>query len=297
MLSGRNFETKQFDEKTKLASFKELEDGVMDAINETHFQRFIMILKSAGIISRGFYSSVNNVNISYALYLRLKAQKMPPNKIEKIVRRWFVMSNLTGRYSTSVGSQIEADLKNFKKGIIENYLKSIEKAELSNAFWSEGLISSLKQAKKSGAYLGMFWAAQVNNNEKAFLSKDHGVQQILEQKGDLHHIFPKKYLQNNGLSRNSYNQSANFAWTQQEINIKLGKTPPNEYMKKIEKQCKGSRSVYGSGINILSELKQNLKENCIPESIFNGTVKNYEIFLEERRKLMAEKIRDYYENL
>ena len=143
----------------------------------------------------------------------------------------------------------------------------------------------------------MFWAAQISNKEKAFLSKDHGVQQILEQKGDLHHIFPKKYLQNNGLSRNSYNQSANFAWTQQEINIKLGKTPPKEYMKKIEKQCKGSRSVYGSGINILSELKQNLKENCIPESIFNGTVKNYEAFLEERRKLMAKKIRDYYENL
>ena len=67
--------------------------------------------------------------------------------------------------------------------------------------------------------------------------------------------------------------------------------------RKIEKQCKGNRSVYGSSINILSELKQNSKENCIPESIFNGTVKNYEAFLEERRKLMAKKIRDYYENL
>ena len=44
-------------------------------------------------------------------------------------------------------------------------------------------------------------------------------------------------------------------------------------------------------------LKENLKANSIPESIFDGTVDNYDLFLKERRKLMAEKIRDYYFNL
>ena len=46
---------------------------------------------------------------------------------------------------------------------------------------------------------------------------------------------------------------------------------------------------------ILSWIKQ--KEVAIPESIFDGTEKNYESFLEERRKLMAQKIKDYYLNL
>lgn len=40
-------------------------------------------------------------------------------------------------------------------------------------------------------------------------------------------------------------------------------------------------------------LKKNLSENCIPESIINMTVKDYDEFLMERRKLMAAKIKAY----
>jgi hypothetical protein len=37
--------------------------------------------------------------------------------------------------------------------------------------------------------------------------------------------------------------------------------------------------------------------NCIPESIFNMDIEDYETFLGERRKLIAEKIREYYFSL
>jgi hypothetical protein len=37
--------------------------------------------------------------------------------------------------------------------------------------------------------------------------------------------------------------------------------------------------------------------NCIPEGMENMTVDNYQEFLIERRKLMAQKIRTYFEGL
>lgn len=58
-------------------------------------------------------------------------------------------------------------------------------------------------------------------------------------------------------------------------------------------QCKSGQC---SVDTILSEdeLKNNLKTNCIPERIFSMQARDYNEFLLERRKMMAEKIREFY---
>lgn len=51
------------------------------------------------------------------------------------------------------------------------------------------------------------------------------------------------------------------------------------------------------GISSLDDLRLNLKENCVPESLAKMDDTNYLDyldFLKIRRKLMAEYIRDYY---
>ena len=40
-----------------------------------------------------------------------------------------------------------------------------------------------------------------------------------------------------------------------------------------------------------------MRENCIRDGIFDYDVKDYDTFLEERRGLMAKKIRGWYEGL
>ncbi|MCK4260926.1 MAG: hypothetical protein KAX49_18255 [Halanaerobiales bacterium] len=45
-----------------------------------------------------------------------------------------------------------------------------------------------------------------------------------------------------------------------------------------------------SGIDNYDDLRRNLAQNCIPESIFNMDIKDYDEFLEQRRRLIAEKI-------
>jgi hypothetical protein len=46
---------------------------------------------------------------------------------------------------------------------------------------------------------------------------------------DVHHIFPRNHLKKQGLGRGRYNQIANFAISQSEINIAIGDKAPNVY--------------------------------------------------------------------
>lgn len=117
---------------------------------------------------------------------------------------------------------------------------------------------------------------------------------MLEQRGDVHHLFPKKYLQKNGItSRGMYNQVANYVYLQQEINIKIKDDAPFIYMREVLKQCETKKPVYG-GIVDHETLKQNLKDNCIPEEFCTMSLEDYPEFLAKRRVLMAEKIHKYY---
>ena len=71
---------------------------------------------------------------------------------------------------------------------------------------------------------------------------------------------------------------------------------PVVYFGKAGKQCRKGKIAFGN-ISDSDRLKKNLGENAIPEDIVDMTVENYEQFLAERRRLMAEKIEAYYKNL
>jgi len=51
LLSGRNFETRTYEEDIARESFEKLSKGIIDFINENNFKKFIMIIKSAGFIT------------------------------------------------------------------------------------------------------------------------------------------------------------------------------------------------------------------------------------------------------
>ena len=139
--------------------------------------------------------------------------------------------------------------------------------------------------------------AQVKRNARGFLSKQITVQSLIEQRGDIHHIFPKKYLQKNGVdNRKDYNQIANYVYTQSEINIKIKDDAPVEYMARMKEQVNGGESCYG-GIVDIDDLRTNLAENCIPGEFMGMDAFDYQVFLDMRRKLIAQYICEYYECL
>ncbi len=297
LLSGRNFETREYEKDIMDDSFKRLQNSLLMFISETHFKRFLMIIKSAGFVDSGLIKSQNAINFAYIVYLKLREQGMEDALIEKYVRRWFVMSLLTSRYSSSPESQFDTDIKSISsknKGIGKT-LSLIEQSELSEAYWTSSLLEKLQRSSLNNPYINVFFAAQVKNNDKGFLSSDVTVSNMITHRGDIHHFFPKEYLKKR-YDRSMYNQVANYVYAQSEVNIKIGKKEPKEYLGEVLNQCNGGDVKYG-GIVDSEELVNNLKVHCIPDGVERMTIDDYEVFLEKRRILMAEKIKHYYDSL
>ncbi len=297
LLSGRNFETRENIESIAEDSFHKLREGVEAFVNETNFKRYLMIVRSAGIIDASLVRSKNVLNFGYILYLSLKAREIDTNIIESLVRRWIVLSMLTGRYSGSAESAIDYDIKRFTEQDPVQFVRTTEAGELSDAFWNTVLVQRLDTSVASSPYFLVYLMAQVKRNARGFLSKQITVQSLIEQRGDIHHIFPKKYLQKNGIdNRKDYNQIANYVYTQSEINIKIKDDAPCDYMARMKQQVSGEGSFYG-GISSMEDLEANLAENSVPIEFMGMNVFDFQAFLDMRRTMMAKYIREYYEGL
>lgn len=142
----------------------------------------------------------------------------------------------------------------------------------------------------------MYLAAQVKASDKGFLSSDITVSDLINHRGDIHHLFPKDYLKRNGMERGKYNQIANFVFMQTEINIKLGNKVPKDYFGIIKNQI-AENNLNLSGISSEEQLLTNLNQHCIPTEITQMDATQYEDFLIARRQLMADKMKEYYFNL
>ena len=296
LLSGRNFETRSYEGSIAEASYAKLSEGLSAFVNQTNYQRFVMIIKSTGLISRKLISSQNSLNFAYALYLKLREDGVGEAETQGYVKRWMVMSMFIGRYSGSAESRIDEDIKQVNEKGIAAYLLQMEQANLGVGFWDFGIINDLETSSVNNNAYNLYLAAQVTTNTVAFLSKIMKISTLIEQRGDVHHIFPKKYLMNNGYSQKAYNQVANFVYTEQATNIKVGMLTPKDYLDKVKVQIQAGTN----GISTLvsdSSLQENLINNDIPGIIKEASHLVYEDFLEERRRLMANKLKIYYGQL
>ena len=213
LLSGRNFETKEYEEAIAEESFARLKKGILAFVNKTHFDRITMILRSAG------------------------------------------------------------------------------------SFWTGMLPQLMETSSSNSPYFLAYQAAQVKQGNRGFLSRDITVNDLLTYRSDRHHVFPKNYLKKElHLPAGRYNQIANLVIAQSEINIAIGDDPPATYFPEVAAQCNGGGKKYG-GITDAQSLRENLSEHCLPASLLDGVIPAYDDFLEERRRLMALKIKAWFETL
>ena len=146
--------------------------------------------------------------------------------------------------------------------------------------------------------LSAFFASQIVSNSKGLFSASSYVRDLYGV-SDVHHIFPKAYLQKvGGLDNKSiYNQVANYTFLDTPVNIQIGEKSPNVYFKTAYESAINNQTVYGVPMT-KEELDKNLEDNCIPLDIVNWDYNDYiEKFLPERRKLMAQRIKEYYNKL
>ena len=296
LLSGRNFETKVYEEAIAEDSFKKLKSGILAFINETHFDRITMILRSAGFITTDLISSQNAVNFAYIVYLRGRKEGVPAAELEQLVRRWYAMSVLRGRYSGSPESQFDFDIRQIDSRGVKDYVNAMIPNELPDSFWIGMLPQFMNTSSIKSPYFLCYKAAQVKLGDKGFLSRDITVRDLLLNRADVHHVYPRQYLKDKGLNSGAYNQIANYVIAQSEINIAIGAKAPLVYFDELRQQVDGKAIKYG-GLDDKGEMLANLETNCIPAGVLSGEVPDYLGFLELRRHLMALKIKTWFAGL
>jgi len=148
----------------------------------------------------------------------------------------------------------------------------------------------------SSPYFLVYQAAQVKLGDLGFLSRDITVRDLLLNRSDVHHVYPRNHLKGQGMARGRYNQIANFVLAQSEINIAIGDKAPEVYFAELAAQCNGGLKKYG-GIITLDELRANLSMSCLPQSMLDGVIPDFGEFLDIRRQMMAAKIKTYFEGL
>jgi len=296
LLSGRNFQTKQFEEAIAEDSFAKLKRGVLAFISKTHFDRITMILRSAGFVTSSLIRGRNAVNFAYIVYLRGRAQGLPAAELEQLVRRWYAMSILSRRYAGAPEGAFDLDIRQIETRGLTDYIQSVIDNELPDSFWTGMLPQLMDTSSSSSPYFMAYQAAQVKLGDKGFLSRDITVQDLLMNRSDVHHVYPQKHLKDQGLSKGKYNQIANFVLAQSEINIAIGARAPEVYFAELAEQCSTGKKRFG-GITDLADLRANLRMSCIPDTMLDGAVLDYDDFLEQRRKLMGLKIKQWFEVL
>lgn len=298
VLSGRDFETREFSEDLAVESFNRLRKALFEIVNQHNFQQFVLTVTSAGFTDPTMITSKNALNFAYALFLHLREQKWTDGKIKNYVRRWLVLALLTSRYSGSAETVMEQDFRRIHERGADVYLETLESSTLSSSYWDATLPDAMEVSSVRSAYFQLFLAAQIKQRARGFLSKSITVADMVSEGGkDIHHIVPKAYLVKNGIvDRTEYNQIANYAVTETPVNRAISDSSPATYMGVVDRQCATGQLHIGELIDS-TEVESVLRENAVPPMIRESEARYYPEFLSARRKLMASYIRDYYKAL
>lgn len=298
LLSGRDFEARDYKAEIADESFAKLHDGVLSFMDKNNFQDFVLALRSAGFVSPSVIYSKGAVNFAYNLYLTLREDpSIPSTDVKRWVQHWYVMSVLTGRYSGSSESVMDRDIRRISEQGFLSFYEEVAQAQLSDTFWEVNLPQALNTTStRTGAWL-VYLASQVRSANNTLFTNGVKVSDVVATIGDIHHIFPKNYLKKElDAQKGLYNQVANYAYLEKRNNIKIADKRPGDYFTETLNACAEDTAYFGD-IAKVDDLYANMTENCIPEDIFDMGAEDYREFLSKRRQLMAAKIRDYFEGL
>ncbi len=290
ILKGRDLENRITSSQLREENFNKFKKGQEKVLNLTNWHNFIKIIYSAGFIDESLISSKIAFFITYAIYLKLLDDAdVATKELESLVRQWFVFSILTQRYTGSPESKIEEDFNKIKEKGVKNFIKDNITTYLTSDFWNVVLPEQLESSSiRNFAYL-TYLASLIYEDVKILFSdiklRDFLKPQFKSPKKtiDLHHIYPKNYLiKEFNLKQKDYNQVANLIYIEYKDNIKISDKSPLEYWPQFTKNLTEEE------INRIYETYSLPKD--FPEI-------EYFDFLKERRKLMAQRIKDYFYKL
>ncbi len=291
ILRGKDLETGQFSEERRNAQFELLKDAQQRTLNLQYWHDFMNCIRMAGFRSARMISSQANMLFSYTLYLIGRTEyKVDEFKLRKAIAQWFFMSAVTGRFTGSPESAMEFDLARLRDvKTPEQFIAKLQQVcdiALPNDFWDATLPNDLATSSPMSPSLFAYNASLILLDSNVLFSNTK-VGDLLDpaiqpRRGPIerHHLFPKDYLATLKITTTrDTNQIANYSFVEWGDNAKISNAPPSKYLPRLSARFNDA------------ELARMYHLHALPE----GWEKmEYNFFLEKRREMIAQIIREGY---
>lgn len=294
ILRGKDLETGEFSDERRISQFKILQEAQSRTLNLQHWHDFLKVLLQAGYRSASMITSQTNILYAYIFYLIGRTEfKVEEHQLRRILARWFFMTSLTGRYSTSFESTMEFDLARLRdvKDAMEfvAVLEQVCNESITSDYWTVVLPGELATSSSRSPSLFAYHAA-LNLLDARVLFSTQRVSELLDPTTNAHrnalerhHLFPKEYLKTIGIGdTRETNQIANYALVEWGDNAEISKQAPSSYLPVLKERCAPK------------DLERMYYWHALPDDWANLS---YSDFLIQRRERIAAVIRDAYEKL
>ncbi|MBU1600043.1 DUF262 domain-containing protein [bacterium] len=294
ILRGKDLETELFSEEERNRQFAKLKEAQDSVLNLVNWHEALKALITSGFRSRQMISSQNTLLYAYSFFLIGKEEfKVDFRLLRSFIARWFFMSTITGRYSSSPETIMERDLARLR-GLTtaDEFMETLEKIiqdSLTTDFWEITLPNALETSSPLHPGMSAYYAA-LNILSAPVLFSTLKVSEMLDpainpprKPIERHHLFPKGYLKKIGIEDiRITNQLGNFALIEWGDNKDITDQSPQEYFPEYARQFSEE------------ELAIMCRFHALPEKWYEMP---YDLFLEKRRKLMAVIIRKGFEKI
>ena len=294
ILRGKDLDTGEFSEDRREHQFNILKQAQERTLNLAYWHDFMKALRQSGHCSRQTISSNAALLFAYTLYLVGRTvHNADEFRLRRVIARWFFMTTLTGRYTSSPESAMEYDLARLRTmETAEQFIDLLDRLcdeTLTQDYWEITLPGELAVSSARSPALFAFYAALVLLDARVLYSVQKVVNlldpALISTKSAIerHHLFPKAFLGKMGIADiRDTNQVANFALIEWGENISISDQPPPDYAPKLEERFSEA------------ELKRMYYWHALPEGWKDMA---YPEFLERRRELIARTIADGYATL
>lgn len=296
ILRGRDPEDKDIDEgmlaKTREENYEVFGKALDKVLDLNNWHAYINTLGEAGYICAEQVTSSNAVAFCYAFYLIGKYEfELDSLTLRRVVRRWFFASAVTAYYVGSFETNFERQLNDMRQldGPQEfvAYFDREVSTQLTDDYFRVTLPANLDSNEAKGPYWQGFVASQVVLGARGLFSTIPLAQLITpgssgtKKAAEKHHLFPDNHLKQQGQLTKRSNKG-NFTLVDYSSNIFISDDDPACYVAKFREKL-GEK-----------EYARNCEEHALP---LNFESMDYEAFLEERRKLMAQLVKRAFERL
>jgi hypothetical protein len=296
-LRGVDPTTGEADAAGRSKRLAQLDDAAKECMELTPWRDFLLRVQHAGFVSPALVASKNAIVNAYAFYIRGRKVGVQKGRLDEMIARWVFATLLTARYSASSETIFEQDLArvaSLESDDADGFVRALDDAmseTLTGDYWTHSLVSALETQKARAPAALAFRAAQITLGTRALFS-DQLLRNLLDPPAqgtraasEAHHLFPIGWLNTRGIrERRRVNQIGNLADVGWHENSDIGSRGPVEYVPRLRQKLGIDDDRWG----------RVCAEHALP---LGWESMEYEEFLRERRRRMADIIRVAYRQL